>query len=140
RFVASGASTDQVGGDRTHDTLPTCSAIVTPAYLTRFIAAHPEVRIRLRGGGSYEFISAIGEGRMDVAVLGLASATRPTGVATRELATERLVAVLPQRPRLASRSRPYREDRAGETFVDLPAGTPGRAQSDLACRAAGTSR
>lgn len=139
-MAEAAAATGRVRGTLTLGVIPTVTAIDIPAELSRFRAAHPEVRIRLRGGGSDEFIAAIGEGRMDVAVLGLASATRPTGVATRELATERLVAVLPQRHRLASRSRLHLKDLAEETFVDFPAGTPGRAQSDLAFREAGLQR
>lgn len=134
------AAIGRVRGSLTLGVIPTVTAIDIPAELARFRADHPEVRIRLRGGGSDEFITAIVEGRMDVAVLGLASATPPTGVSTRELATERLVAVLPERHRLASRRRLRLSDLAEETFVDFPAGTPGRAQSDLAFRDAGVQR
>ena len=98
------------------------------------------MRIRLRGGGSDEFIAAISAGRMDVAILGLPDSTPPTGVNTRVLARERLVAVVSADHPLAERHRLRLEDLADEAFVDFPEGTPGRVPSDLAFHAAGVHR
>jgi len=134
------AAAGEVRGSLTIGLIPTVTAIDVPAALGTFHRAHPAVRIRLRGGGSDEFVAAIAEGRMDVAVLGLADATPPQSVASRVLARERLVAVVSAEHALAARKRLRLHDLAGETFVDFPEGTPGRAQSDLAFRSAGLRR
>lgn len=134
------AATGQIRGSLTVGVIPTVTALDVPAALGRFHRAHPAVRIRLRGGGSDEFIAAIGAGGMDVAVLGLPDSTSPTGAATRVLARERLVAVVSADHRLAGRRRLQLQELAGEAFVDFPEGTPGRIPSDLAFHAAGVRR
>lgn len=120
--------------------IPTVTAVDIPVVLVKFHQAHPAVRIKVRGGGSDEFIAAIAAGSLDLAFLGLAEAVAPPAVAARELARARLAAVLPTSHRFAHRRRLHLEDLAEETFVDFPAGTPGRAQTDLAFRAAGLCR
>lgn len=134
------ASAGLVRGSLTIGVIPTATAIDIPTALKEFRRRHPAVAIRLRGGGSDQFIAAIAEGSMDLAVLGLADAEAPRQVATRVVATERLVAVVPAAHALARRRRLRLRDLAGETFVDFPAGTPGRAQSDLAFHRAGVPR
>ncbi|MFW0790210.1 LysR family transcriptional regulator [Gordonia sp. CPCC 205333] len=134
------AATGQIRGNLTIGVIPTVTAIDIPAMLGDFRAAHPAVRIRLRGGGSEQFIAGIAEGSIDVAVLGLPETTIPTNVSTRQLTKERLVAVVNSDHRVASRRRLRLEDIAEETFVDFPEGTPGRAPSDLAFSAAGLTR
>ena len=138
--VVAAAATGRIRGTLTIGMIPTVTAIDVPAVLADFHHAHPEVRIRLRGGGSSEFIAAINDGRMDVAVLGLADTTPPKGVGHLVLARERLVAVTSAQHTLAGRRRIRLRDLADETFVDFPEGTPGRAQSDLAFQRAGLRR
>lgn len=141
RAVAdAAAATGDVRGTLTIGLIPTVTAIDIPAALAAFHRAHPAVRITLRGGGSDEFIGAIAEGVMDVAVLGLAEDAIPQGVSTRVLARERLVAVVAAEHPLAARQRIRLADVADEVFVDFPAGSPGRAQSDLAFERAGLRR
>lgn len=134
------AATGQIRGSLTIGVIPTVTAVDIPAALRAFREAHPLVRVRLRGGGSDEFISAINDGAMDVAVLGLPDTAEPKGIATRVLARERLVAVIGAEHRLATRRRLRLHDLADEAFVDFPAGTPGRAPSDLAFSAADLHR
>ncbi|MFF3868892.1 LysR family transcriptional regulator [Micromonospora sp. NPDC001898] len=134
------AATGELRGTLTIGVIPTVTAVDIPAALGRFRRAHPAVRIRLRSGGSDEFITAISAGTMDVAVLGLPDSTPPRGVASHELARERLVAVVSTQHRLAERRCLRLDELAEETFVDFPAGTPGRAPSDLAFDAAGIPR
>lgn len=137
RAVAdAAAAAGQVRGILTVGVIPTVTAIDVPAVLGAFRDAHPAVRIRLRGGGSDEFIAAIAAGGMDVAVLGLPDTMPPTGVESRVLARERLVAVVSAAHPLAGRRRLRLADLADETFVDFPEGTPGRVPSDLAFQAA----
>lgn len=141
RAVAdASAATGDIRGTLTIGVIPTVTQIDVPAVLARFHHAHPAVAIRLTGGSSDRFVAAIVAGEMDAAVLGLADATPPQGVASRVLARERLVAVVPADHPLAGRRRVRLRDLADERFVDFPAGTPGRAQSDLAFRAAGLRR
>lgn len=134
------AANGQIRGTLTVGVIPTVTAIDIPAALGQFHRTHPHVRISLRGGGSDEFIDAISAGRMDVAVLGLPDSTPPTGVSTRVLAREQLVAVVSTGHPLAGRRRLRLDDLADDVFVDFPEGTPGRVQSDLAFRAAGVRR
>lgn len=134
------AQTGEIQGSLTIGTIPTVTAIDLPAVLGALRRAHPKVRVAVRGGGSDEFMAAIVEGSLDVAVLGLAESRTPTGVATHELLRERLVAVVSAEHRLAGRRRLRLRDLAEETFVDFPATSPGRAQSDLAFEAAGITR
>jgi DNA-binding transcriptional LysR family regulator len=134
------AAAGQIRGTVTVGVIPTVTALDVPAVLGRFRRAHPAVRIRLLGGGSDDFIAAIRSGAMDVAVLGLPVGPPPQGVASRELVREDLVAVVGTAHRLAGRDGISLAELDGESFVDFPVGSPGRAQSDMAFRAAGLSR
>lgn len=141
RAVMDAAAADgQVRGALTIGVIPTVAAVDIPAVLAAFTAIHPAVRIRLHAGGSDDFVTEIAAGRLDVAFLGLPDAVRHDGVVTRELSRERLVAVLPGSHRLAGRRRLRLRDLVDDPFVDFPSGTGGRAQSDLAIRAAGLQR
>lgn len=134
------AASGLMRGTLTIGVIPTVTAIDLPAVLGELHHRHPDVHVRLRGGGSDELVAAIVAGETDVAALGLPDGAPPTGVASRRLARERLVAVVPAGHRLARRRRLRLSDLADETFVDFPAGTPGRVPSDLAFRAAGVRR
>lgn len=134
------AATGRIRGTLTIGLIRTVTAIDVPGRLAAFRRAHPEVQIRLRDGSSDEFLTAVAEGRMDVAVLGLPATASVPGVRSRELARERLAAVVSVGHRLAGRRRIALRDIADEPFVDFPAGTPGRAQSDLAFAGLGLRR
>lgn len=128
------AAVGDIRGTLTIGAIPTVTALDLPATLGDFHRAHPSVRVTVRSGASDDFITAIADGRLDLAVLGVSESAPPVRVETRELARERLVAVVSTRHRLAHRQRLRLRDLAHETFVDFPAQTPGRAQSDLAFR------
>lgn len=134
------AATGEIRGTLTIGVIPTVTTIDIAATLGAFRQAHPAVQIRLRTGGSDEFVASIAEGGMDIAVLGLPDTTPPQGVAARVLAHERLGAVVSSSHRLARRRRLTLADLADETFVDFPAGSPGRAPADLAFEVAGLER
>lgn len=134
------AASGLVRGTLTIGLIPTVTAIDIPAALGTFHRAHPAVHITLRGGGSDEFITALTEGALDVAVLGLPDSAPPQGVATRRLARERLVAVVSPDHPLADRAHLSLADLTDATFVDFPVGTPGRAPSDHAFATAGVRR
>ncbi|MFT4087815.1 MAG: LysR family transcriptional regulator [Gordonia sp. (in: high G+C Gram-positive bacteria)] len=141
RAVAeAAAATGEIRGRLVVGVIPTVTAVDVPAILAEFRQAHPAVRIALRTGGSDQFVADIAAGRMDVAVLGLPHDVVPQAVASRALRRERLVAVLSAEHRLVHRRRLCLADLAPETFVDYPARSPARAQSDLAFDSAGLSR
>lgn len=134
------AAMGQIRGTLTIGLIPTVTALDVPAALGVFHRAHPTVRIAVREGGSDEFIAAIADGHMDVAVLGLPDMFSLKNVSTRVLARERHIALMPDGHRLATRRRLRLTDLVDESFVDFPEGTPGRAQSDIAFRGDGLSR
>lgn len=134
------ASIGQVRGTLRVGIIPTVTALDVPAALGAFHRTHPGVRVVLRSGGSDGFIEAIAAGQLDIALLGMAEKTVPARVRTVELSRERLVAVVGSGHRLAERHRLRLADLTDETFADFPEGTPGRAQSDLAFKAAGLRR
>lgn len=141
RAVAeAAAAVGQVRGTLTIGVIPTVTAVDIPAVLGAFNRSHPEVQIKLRGGSSDAFMDSIVDGTIDVAVLGLPDSTPTEKVATQVLTRERLVAVVATAHRWAGRRRLRLQDLADEAFVDFPAGSPGRAQTDVAFAAAGVAR
>ncbi|MFD8478354.1 LysR family transcriptional regulator [Kitasatospora sp. NPDC059673] len=134
------AAVGEVRGRLAVGLIPTVTAVDIPAGLHAFRGRHPQVRISLRVGASDDLIEQVRQGVLDVAFLGLPPTLRPQGVTARELARGRLVAVVAPDHPLAARSRVSLRTLAAEPFVDLPAGTAGRAQTDLAFRAAGLVR
>ena len=138
--VEAAAAQGEVRGTLTIGVIPTVTAVDVAAVLGQFHRRHPDVRVHVRSGGSDAFLHRIADGRLDAAFLGLAEAVIPQGVRTRELTRERLVAVLPSEHQLAKRRRLHLEDLADEPFVDFPAGSSGREQSDLAFQEAGLRR
>ncbi|MGW6201622.1 LysR family transcriptional regulator [Kribbella sp. NPDC055110] len=120
--------------------IPTVAAVDIPAALRDFRRAYPDVRISLRVGASEKLADQVKEGVLDVAFLGLPTTAQPRGVETRELARDRLVAVVPPDHPLATASSVTLQRLASEVFVDLPPRTAGRLQSDQAFEAAGLVR
>lgn len=134
------AAAGRVVGSLTIGVIPTVTAIDVPAVVHSFCAAYPEVRVSLRDGGSDTFMTAIRDGELDIAILGLGDASTPSGVASRVLSRRPLAAAIGPRHPLAHRTRLNLSDLAEHAFVDFPAGSPGRAQSDDAFEAAGAAR
>lgn len=130
----------EVRGTLRMGVIPTVTAVDVPAVLGRFRAAHPRVRVELRMGNSDEMVPAVRAGALDVALLGLRDGLVPDGVASRVLAREALVAVLPSGHPLASHGLLSLADLAAEVFADFPSGTSGREQSDHAFAQAGLVR
>ncbi len=120
--------------------IPTVNALNVPATLGDFHRKHPAVNIKLVSGSSDNFMAAIAEGHMDLAVLGLPESVTPRGVQTTALAREPLVAVCSTEHRLAPQPRVSLEELARESLVDFPAGTTGRSQTDIAFERAGLTR
>lgn len=134
------AAVGEVRGRLTIGVISTVAAVDVPRALRAFRERHPHVRVGVRAGRSEELVEQVARGTLDVAFLGLPPTARPQGVASRELARDRLVAlVAPDHP-LAAESWVDLRRLASEPFVDLPAGSAGRAESDEAFAAAGLDR
>lgn len=139
-IAEAAAATGRIRGSLRIGTIPTVTVVDIAATIGRFHRRHPQVRINLHGGSSNDYITDIRAGELDVAILGLPETVAPDGIAHRELARERLVAVLGPGHRWAGRRRLRLAELTEESFVDFPAGGTGRAQSDLAFARAGVSR
>lgn len=138
--VDAAAAAGRVRGQLRIGVIPTAAALDIPTVLRNFRQQHPEVRIALRVGSSDELSTRVREGDLDAAVLGLPENDHPRGVHLHELGRDRLVAVTAPLHPLAGNTETDLRQLAEETFVDFPAGTPGRAQSDQAFAAAALTR
>ncbi|GAB2941584.1 LysR family transcriptional regulator [Micromonospora polyrhachis] len=134
------AAVGEIRGRLAVGLIPTVAAVDIPGALRDFHQRYPHVRISLRVGGSDELVEQVKQGLIEVAFLGLPTTARPHGVAAHELARDRLVAVVAPDHPLATESTVSLRRLSTEVFVDLPAKTAGRAQSDQAFAAAGLSR
>lgn len=134
------AAVGEVRGRLAVGLIPTVAAVDVPGALRDFRRRYPHVRVSLRVGASEDLVERVREGALDVAFLGLPTTARPRGVAARELARDRLVAVVAPDHPLATEPAVDLRRLSREVFVDLPAGTAGRVQSDLAFSAAGLTR
>ncbi|MBM9618759.1 LysR substrate-binding domain-containing protein [Streptomyces zhihengii] len=112
-----------------------------PAVLARFHRRHPKAHVSLHIGAGGELVDHVRAGDLGIAFLGIPETASPKGANSRELTRERLVAVAvaPDRPPAGEESVTLGR-LAGETFIDLPARTAGRARSGLAFAAAGLTR
>lgn len=120
--------------------IPTVAAVDVPAVLEGFRRRYPDVHVTLRTGASGSLTRQVRDGELDVALLGLPASSRPEGVGARVLARDTLRAVVAPRHPLAGAARVDLARLSEEPFVDFPAGTAGRAQSDQAFVAAGLER
>ncbi|MCY0935176.1 LysR substrate-binding domain-containing protein [Streptomyces sp. H34-S4] len=134
------AAIGEVRGRLAVGLIPTVAAVDIPGALRDFHRQYPSVRINLSVGASDELVEQVKQGAIELAFLGLPTTARPQGVNARELARDRLVAVVaPDHPLAKERAIDLRR-LSSEVFVDLPAKTAGRAQSDQAFTAAGLTR
>ncbi|AIJ25545.1 LysR family transcriptional regulator [Amycolatopsis methanolica] len=134
------AAVGEVRGRLAVGSISTVAAVDIPAALREFHQRHPDVRVSLRVSPSEELTERVVHGAVDVAFLGLPTTTRPEGVHARELARDTHVAIVAPDHPLAGEPAVDLRRLAGETFVDLPAATAGRMQSDQAFAAAGLDR
>ncbi|MEE4492928.1 LysR family transcriptional regulator [Streptomyces sp. NPDC050529] len=134
------AAAGEIRGRLAVGAIPTVTAVDLPAALKRFHLRHQKVRISLRSGASEELVERVRQGTLDAAFLGLPLGPRPKGVRGRELGRGHLVAVVAPGHPLADLDQVDLARLADEPFVDFPAGTAGRAQSDDAFAQAGVRR
>ncbi|WP_433337445.1 LysR family transcriptional regulator [Spirillospora sp. CA-294931] len=134
------AAAGEIRGRLAIGAIPTVGAIDLPTALKEFHLRHRKVHISLRSGASEELVERVRQGTLDVAFLGLPLGQRPKGVRGTELAHGELVAVVAPGHPLAGMDRVDLRRLADEPFVDFPAGSAGRIQSDDAFAAAGVRR
>ncbi|MFH9685291.1 LysR family transcriptional regulator [Streptomyces sp. NPDC017413] len=134
------AAVGEVRGRLSVGLIPTVAAVDLPSVLRDFHRRHPRARVSLSVGASEDLVEQVRRGEIEVAFLGVPVTVRPRGVQARELARERLIAVVSPAHPLAGESSVDLRRLSSEVFVDLPAKTAGRAQSDLAFAGAGLTR
>lgn len=134
------AAVGEVRGPLRVAVIPVVTAVDVPGAVHDFHRRYPQVRVGLRVGVSEQLIEQVRRREVDVAFVGLPLTQHPEGVSSRELKRESLVAVVAvDHPLSADRHVDLRR-LAAETFVDWPAGTAGRLQSDQAFAATGLAR
>ncbi|MBB5781150.1 LysR family transcriptional regulator [Nonomuraea jabiensis] len=134
------AASGELRGRLAIGAIPTVTAVDLPSALQTFHVRHPQVRITLGVGASDELAEQVRQGALDIAFLGLPPSVRPKGVRGLALARGELVAVVAPGHHLADAAGVDLQRLSDEVFVDFPAGTAARAQSDEAFAAAGVSR
>ncbi|MET9244497.1 LysR family transcriptional regulator [Nonomuraea sp. NPDC003709] len=134
------AASGELRGRLAIGAIPTVTAVDLPSALKTFHVRHPQVRITLRVGASDELAEQVRQGALDIAFLGLPPSVRPKGVRGLVLARGELVAVVAPGHPLADAADVDLRRLSDEVFVDFPAGTAARAQSDEAFATAGVSR
>lgn len=121
-----------IEGDLCVGVIPTVTAVEIPAALGAFKERFPDVRVTLRGGSSDDFQTAIATGTMDVALLGLPAGVDPHDVSSLELSRNQLAAIVSPDHALRPATSVDLQALVAHSFVDFPAGTSGRVQSDRA--------
>ncbi|WP_432970431.1 LysR family transcriptional regulator [Dactylosporangium sp. CA-233914] len=134
------AAVGEVRGRLAVGVISTLAAIDIAGALRTFHRQYPFVRIGLRVAASEQLIEQVRQGAVEVAVVGLPTTARPQGVRARELARDRHVAVVAPDHPLARATTVDLRRLSAEVFVDFPAGTAGRTESDQAFAAAGLDR
>ncbi|MER7175959.1 LysR family transcriptional regulator [Streptomyces mesophilus] len=134
------AAVGEVRGSLKIGIIPTVAAVDIPTVLQRYRERYPQVKVSLHVGSSDAMSAQVTAGELDVAFLGLPASREPQGVETRELAREKLVAVVALDHPLADQSKVTLRRLAESPFADFPVGSQGRSQSDLAFEAAELER
>ena len=129
------------GLTRGHLTIGTVTSISPedldlPALLAGFHAEHPAVGISLEVANSEDLIAALHAGRLDLALIGLGTAS-PPGLELHIVTSEPLVALVSRTHAMAKKTAITLKALAEETLISLPRGTGLRACLDEACMAAG---
>ncbi len=115
-----------------------CSVTHLFDQLASFHTTHPGVDITLSEDNSDRLLDAVGAGRLDLALVGLAGPP-PDGFGFRPIAEEPLVAAVRTDDPLGGRTVITLADLGDRTVVSMPAGTGVRTAFDRACVAAGVS-
>jgi DNA-binding transcriptional LysR family regulator len=136
--TAVDAFRDQLTGTVTLGALMSWGTLNLPAALEEFRGCNPLVTVQLRQSvtGSAGHLSAIADGRMDLALVSSTSPGSPL-VSLRELMREAMVFVCESSHPLADRRQVALADVAGHDFIQFPAGWGIRQRLDKGFAAAG---
>jgi DNA-binding transcriptional LysR family regulator len=136
--TAVDAFRDQLTGTVTVGALMSWGTLNLPAALEEFRGCNPLVTVQLRQSvtGSAGHLSAIADGRMDLALVSSTSPGSPL-VSLRELMREPMVFVCESSHPLADRRHVALADLAGHDFIQFPAGWGIRQRLDKGFAAAG---
>ncbi|QNS02924.1 LysR family transcriptional regulator [Streptomyces xanthii] len=108
-----------------------------PGLLADFHAAHPHVEIALTEDSSERMLTALRQGDLDLAAVGVADADPPAGLTYEILVDDPLVAAVHPDDPLARRGRLPLDVLDGRRLISLPHGTGVRAVLERACAGAG---
>jgi DNA-binding transcriptional LysR family regulator len=114
-----------------------CALPVLAELLAGFRKRYPGVAISLTEDTSDRLVEMLGDGRLDLALIGTAGPQEPPGISTAVLLDEELVAAVPPGHPLAGKETVTVKALRDEPLVSLPRGTGVRAALDAACAAAG---
>jgi len=136
--TAVDAFRDQLTGTVTLGTLMSWGTLNLPAALEEFRRSNPLVTVQLRQSvtGSAGHLTAIADGRMDLALVSITSPGSPL-VSLRELMREPMVFVCESTHPLADRRQVGLAELAGHDFIQFPPGWGIRQRLDTGFAAAG---
>ncbi|MFG2993544.1 LysR family transcriptional regulator [Streptomyces sp. NPDC048257] len=130
--------TGLVRGQVSIGTVASSSHLSLPKLLAEFHELHPSVDMSLAEGNSDHLAEGLRSGRLDVAVIGMATEP-PTGLAVQVIADELFVGAVSGDHPLARRGRVSVEDVRDETLICLPPGTGLRTSVEAAWSASGAT-
>jgi DNA-binding transcriptional LysR family regulator len=114
-----------------------CALPVLAELLAGFHKQYPGVAIALTEDNSDRLAEMLGDGRLDLALIGSAGTSETPGISTAVLIDEELAAAVPPGHPLAGRETVTVTSLRDVPLVCLPRGTGVRAALDAACAAAG---
>jgi len=114
-----------------------CALPVLAELLAGFHKQYPGVAIALTEDNSDRLVERLGDGRLDLALIGSAGTEGSPGISTAVLIDEELVAAVAPGHPLAGKEAVTIKALRDEPLVSLPRGTGVRAALDAACAAAG---
>ncbi|MFP5020421.1 LysR family transcriptional regulator [Pseudonocardia phyllosphaerae] len=134
------AASGELTGRLLVGSIPNLTALDLNASLRAFRDRHPGVDLQVIARRSEDMYQAVLERSVDIAFIASPIGATRRGVVDHELARDRLELVVWPGHRLAGRARVRLADLVGEEFVDFPAQSHARAESDAAFDQAGLTR
>jgi DNA-binding transcriptional LysR family regulator len=134
------AAAGELTGRLVVGSIPNLTALDVPRALRAFRDRHPQVDLQVVSRRSEDMYQGVVERSIDIAFIGSPIGATRHGVADHQLSRERLELVVSPDHALVDRHRLRLVDLAGEDFVDFPAGSHARTESDAAFEQADVSR